>query len=149
MNINNQGTLVPIIPVHRLRLQLPLYSSGISASFPSPADDFVEQRLDLNEYLITSPSTTFFVRVVGFSMQNAGIYEDDILIVDRSREPRNKDVIVAYLNGEFTVKRYIHLNGKHFLKPENPKYPIIEINQDMGFQIWGVVTNVIHRPYEL
>jgi DNA polymerase V len=143
-----RGITVPIIPIHKLRLELPFYTS-ISAGFPSPADDFVEKTLDLNEFLIASPSTTFFVRVSGFSMQGAGIYENDILIVDRSIEVKNKDVIVAYLDGEFTVKRYLKKSGKHYLKPEHPDYPLIELDANETFQVWGVVTNVIHKPYEL
>lgn len=143
-----RGITVPIIPIDKLRLELPFYTS-ISAGFPSPADDFIEKTLDLNEHLIKNRSTTFFVRVSGFSMQGAGIYEDDILIVDRSLEVKNKDVIVAHLDGEFTVKRYLKKGGKHFLKPEHPDYPLIELDTNETFQVWGVVTNVIHKPYEL
>ncbi|MFK7934663.1 MAG: LexA family protein [Saprospiraceae bacterium] len=148
MNIFQSGTLVPVLPMQRLKLRLQFYDS-VSAGFPSPADDFIEQRLDLNQYLITSPSSTFFVRVEGFSMQNAGIYEGDILIVDRSRNLKNKDVIVAYIDGDFTVKRYIEHQGRHFLKPENPAYAVMEIQKDIPFQVWGVVTHVIHQPYEI
>ncbi|MEM8525914.1 MAG: translesion error-prone DNA polymerase V autoproteolytic subunit [Bacteroidota bacterium] len=143
---NAEGVTVPIIPLQKLNL--PFFQS-VSAGFPSPADDFIERTLDLNEHLITSPSTTFFVRVEGFSMQGAGIYEDDILIVDRSREVRNKDVIIAFVNSEFTVKRYVIQKGKHYLKPENPSFSTIEVSKYDDFQIWGVVISVIHTPYEL
>jgi len=147
MDIAQSGTLVPVLPMQCLKLQLHFYQS-VSAGFPSPADDFTEQRLDLNQYLIHSPSSTFFVRVEGFSMQNAGIYEGDILIVDRSRNLQNKDVIVAYIDGNFTVKRYVLHGGRHFLKPENPDYPTIEIQENLGFQVWGVVTQVVKESFD-
>jgi len=101
-------------------LKLPLFLSSVKAGFPSPADDFVETRLDLNEYLIDHPEATFFVRVSGDSMIRAGIHTGDILIVDRSLEPKNNDIVIAIIDGEFTVKRLKKYGDRVFLVPENP-----------------------------
>lgn len=124
--------------------RLPLYQSPVVAGFPSPADDGIEDKLDLNELLIRHPSATFFLRVSGSSMINAGIHHNDILIVDRSVAPANGKIVIAALNGELTVKRLHIENQKVRLVAENPDYPAIEINEDMDLHIWGVVTNVIH-----
>jgi DNA polymerase V len=129
----------------KTRLVRPLLGSDIPAGFPSPAQDYIEDRLDLNEYLIKHPSATYFVRVDGYSMLEAGIFPDDILIVDRALEAVNKKVIIAVLNGELTVKRLIIENGIYYLKPENPEFDIIEVTSDDQFSVWGVVTYVIHK----
>lgn len=148
-NIKGDSAIkVPVIAIDSIRISLSFFES-VPAGFPSPADDFVEEKLNLDKYLIKNPASTFFVRVAGNSMTGAGIYPDDILIVDRSLEPKNKDVIIALLEGEFTVKRFIRQNDKCYLKPENTDFKPIEIPQDCEFMIWGVVTNVIHKPYEL
>ena len=124
----------------------PLYSHKISAGFPSPADDHIEQTLDLNQHLIPHPVSTFFLRVSGDSMLNAHIQENDILVVDKSITPKNDDIVIAVFNGDLTVKRLlIHKNGDLFLKPENDKYPIIHIPSPDELVIWGVVTSVIHQ----
>lgn len=124
---------------------LPFVDGTISAGFPSPAEDHIEQSLDLNELLIDHPAATFFVRVEGQSMIDAGIHSGDILVVDKALAPQHNKVVVAVINGEFTVKR-IHLRGdKILLVPENKAYQPIEIARDMDFQIWGVVTYVIHK----
>jgi len=125
-------------------LKLPLFLSSVKAGFPSPADDFVETRLDLNEYLIDHPEATFFVRVSGDSMIRAGIHTGDILIVDRSLEPKNNDIVIAIIDGEFTVKRLKKYGDRVFLVPENPNYKLIEIKPESDFLIWGVVKYVIH-----
>lgn len=125
---------------------IPLYHSCVKAGFPSPADDFIEQYLDLNEFLINCKNSTFFIRVSGSSMINAGIFQDDILIVDRSLKPKKHDVVLAILDNEFTVKRFIKQNGQIILKSENPKYRSIYLQPDAKFEIWGVVTRVIHKP---
>lgn len=123
---------------------LPLYASAVSAGFPSPADDYIETALDLNAHLIKHPSATFFVKVSGESMINAGIYDQDVLIVDRSLSPKQSDIVIAVLDGELTVKR-LHLEKESVtLLPENPDYPSIPITKSMSFTIWGVVTTVIH-----
>jgi len=125
-------------------LKLPLYLSPISAGFPSPADDYVDQSLDLNEYLVKHPAATFFVRVKGDSMTGAGIQDGDILIVDRSLEPTDNKVVIAAMDGEFTVKRISRKGEKLYLIPDNPDYDPVELHEDMDFSIWGVVTYVIH-----
>ncbi|MBN1970097.1 MAG: translesion error-prone DNA polymerase V autoproteolytic subunit [Candidatus Delongbacteria bacterium] len=125
-------------------LKLPLYNSSVQAGFPSPADDYIDKKLDLNEYLIKHPAATFFVRVAGDSMINAGIHNNDILIVDRALNPCNGNIVIAVLDGELTVKRLKYEKSKVYLEPENPKYPVLEVYDESQFEIWGVVTNVIH-----
>ncbi len=124
--------------------QILLFSGPVSAGFPSPASDYIEGRLDLNEHLVKHPAATFFVRAGGDSMQGAGIFGGDILVVDRSLKPSDMCVVIAALDGEFTVKRLRISDGKAALLPENPKYGPIEITEDSDFRIWGVVTHVIH-----
>jgi DNA polymerase V len=141
-------TVIRVIPLPKLKRHLPLYTS-VAAGFPSPADDYIEEELDLNDFLIRNPEATFFVKVSGDSMVRAGIYEGDILIVDCSLEAHSGDVIVALIDGEFTVKRLVHQQGKYYLQPENPAYRPMEVNEGCSFQVWGVVTNVIHKPYSL
>ena len=125
-------------------LRLPLFLCRISAGFPSPAEDHIEKRLDLNELLVEHPAATFFVRVAGDSMTGAGINHNDILVVDRSLEPANGKVVIAVLNGELTVKR-LYINGNSFrLVADNPAYPALELSDGESCEIWGVVTSVIH-----
>jgi DNA polymerase V len=123
---------------------LPLYLSRIKAGFPSPADDYLDKKLDLNEFLIKHPASTFFVKVKGDSMVNGGIHSGDILVVDRSAEPKNNKIVVAVVNGDFTVKRVQKRGGKLFLVAENPDFPPMEISESAEFEIWGVVLHVIH-----
>jgi len=122
----------------------PLMGSSVAAGFPSPADDFIDRPLDLNEYLIGNPSSTFFVRVSGDSMQGAGIHHNDILIVDKSLKAGMGQVVIAVLDGEMLVKRLKRVKEKVFLMPENDKFAPIEINEDRDCAVWGVVTYVIH-----
>lgn len=124
--------------------RLPFYQSYVSAGFPSPADDELEDKLDLNELLIKHPSATFFLRVSGNSMINAGIFPNDILIVDRSLQPAHGKIVIASVNGELTVKRLLKEKDKVQLVAENKAYAPIDITDEMDFRIWGVVTNVIH-----
>lgn len=124
---------------------LPLYLSTVSAGFPSPADDYIEKNLDLNEYLIKHPVSTFFLRVSGDSMIKAGIKSGDILVVDRSLKPINNNVVVAVVANEFTVKRLKIVKKKIYLAPENDGMNDIEIKESDDFQVWGVVTSVIHQ----
>ena len=126
------------------RLPLPLYAARVAAGFPSPADDYIEGKLDLNQHLVKHPAATFFVRVEGDSMIGAGIHSGDILVVDRSLRPRHGKIVIAVLDGELTVKRLEQRNGILRLLPENNSYPIVEITDAMDFTIWGVVTNAIH-----
>lgn len=125
--------------------ELPLILARISAGFPSPADDHIEKKLDLNEYLIKHPAATFFVRVEGESMINAGIHSGDILIVDRALEVRNNNIVIAHINGEFTVKRIRKDNDNLFLMPESDLFKPLKITDEMDFELWGVVTFVIHQ----
>jgi DNA polymerase V len=124
--------------------ELPLFVARISAGFPSPADDFIDKKLDLNEFLIKHPAASFFVRVEGDSMINAGIHSGDILIVDRAIEPSDNKIVIAILHGELTVKRIRKMDNKLYLIAENPDFKPIEVNEDMDFEVWGIVTHVIH-----
>jgi DNA polymerase V len=124
--------------------ELPLFLSRISAGFPSPADDYLDKKLDLNEHLIKHPAATFFIKVKGDSMIKAGIHSGDILVVDRSLEPRDKKIVIAVLNGEFTVKRVRKMKDNLYLVSENDDYAPIEIKDGADFEIWGVVVHVIH-----
>jgi DNA polymerase V len=121
-----------------------LFEAKVPAGFPSPAADYEEDKLDLNRYLIKNPAATFFVRVTGYSMMGAGIYSGDLLVVDRSLEPRDKSVVIAVIDGELTVKRIRIGKKKITLEPENENYSVQQITEDTDFQVWGVVTNVIH-----
>lgn len=123
---------------------VPLYTCPVSAGFPSPADEYLEGKLDLNQHLIPHPLATFFVRVSGDSMIGAGIHEGDLLIVDRSLEARDGKVVIAVINGELLVKRLKYQNNQPYLYAENPNYPTVAITEAMEFQIWGVVTSAIH-----
>ena len=126
------------------RYKLPVFLGRLPAGFPSPADDYLEGKLDLNRHLIKHPAATFFVRVSGDSMIEAGIHTGDLLVVDRSLEAVDGNVIVAALDGELTVKR-LSTRGKTVrLLPANKHYEPIEIQPHQAFEIWGVVTNVIH-----
>ncbi len=124
--------------------ELPLFMVSVPAGFPSPAEDYIEGKLDLNKHLIKHPAATFFVRVTGDSMINAGIHPGDILIVDRSLDPADKKVVIAVVDGELTVKRIRMIQDKIVLMPENANYEPLRIKEEMSFEIWGVVTNVIH-----
>lgn len=124
---------------------LPIFTNKVSAGFPSPADDHSDQKLDLNSYLIKKPSSTFFVRVTGDSMINVGINPGDILVVDRSIEPRHNKIVIASVDSEMTVKRLYKKDGKLCLLAENSKYPPIIIGNESELQIWGIVTSVIHE----
>jgi DNA polymerase V len=124
--------------------RLPLYESRVQAGFPSPADDFSEGTLDLNEYLIKNPAATFYVRAQGNSMTGAGIYEGDILVVDRSVDVVSGKIVIAVVNGDLTVKRFHKTkDGKVSLLSENPAYKPIEVTEEMDFSVWGVVTSVV------
>ncbi len=129
----------------RKKLEIPLFTAGVSAGFPSPADDFIDKKLDLNEFLISHPSATFFVRAEGTSMIEAGIHPGDILIVDKALEAGSGSIVIAVIEGEFTVKRFQRTGGRCFLLAENPSFKPIEITEGMRVEVWGVVTYVIHK----
>jgi len=126
-------------------LKLPLLLSTVRAGFPSPADDYVEGSLDLNEHLIAHKEATFFIRVKGRSMVEVGINSGDLLVVDRSLDPVNGDIVVAALDGEFTVKRLDLQSGQVRLLPANSLFRPIELSEGQELTIWGVVTSVIHE----
>jgi len=125
--------------------KLSLYIDRVPAGFPSPAEDFVDKELDLNDYLIGNKSATFLVKVEGRSMENAGIFDGDVIVVDRSLDPENGKVVLGVLNGEFTVKRLSIQKNKLKLLPENPDFLPIDVSEEMDFKIWGVVTFSLHR----
>lgn len=130
---------------NRKRQELPLFLANVPAGFPSPADDYIDRKLDLNEYLVKHPSATFFVRVEGESMINAGIHCGDVLIVDRALEATDKKIVIANVNGELTVKRIRKIKNKLFLAAENPDFEPIEVKGGEQFEVWGVVTYVLHQ----
>ena len=130
-------------------LALPMIDGGISAGFPSPAQDYIDLKIDLNKELIANPSTTFYGRVRGVSMLDAGISNGDILIIDKSIEPKDGDTVVCFIDGEFTLK-YIKTDGETvFLVPANEKFKPIQITEENNFCIWGVVTYSIHPHHSL
>jgi DNA polymerase V len=131
-------------PVFKTKIALPLFTCPVSAGFPSPAEDYVEGKLDLNQYLIKHPVATFFIRVTGDSMIGSGIHSGDLLIVDRSLEAKNNKVIIAVVDGELLVKRLRIQKKQIMLVADNPDYPSLVIQEEMNFEVWGVVTNVIH-----
>lgn len=128
-----------------LRQALPLYRSQVAAGFPSPADDYLEDTLDLNELLISHPAATFLVRASGESMLGVGIHPGDVMVVDRSVEPSDGKIVIAVIDAELTVKRFRRQAGRVFLQAENPAFPNIDINEAQDFRVWGVVVSVIHK----
>lgn len=155
-NLYGEATKPMRIPVSRIgdvitflaqgeSFSLPLYANTVQAGFPSPADDYIEQKLDLNTHLIKHPAATFFVTARGDSMKNAGIQSGDMLIVDRSLEATHGRIIIAALNGELTVKRLAILGNQVKLMAENPAYDPIDITNDIDLVVWGVVTHVVHQ----
>jgi len=124
-------------------LALPFVEGGISAGFPSPALDFIDLKIDLNKHLIKHPSATFYGRVKGFSLKNAGIDDNDLLVIDRSLEPANGKIAVCYIDGEFTAKRLLIKNNELWLMPENEAYQPIKVEEGNDLIIWGIVTHVI------
>lgn len=120
-----------------------LVEQGISAGFPSPADDFKEIRISLDRELVKNEEATFYARVSGNSMENAGLSDGDLIVIDRSVNPENNKIAVCYLDGEFTVKRIVRKDSKLYLRPENKNYNEIEIKDDNQLMIWGIVTYVI------
>ena len=135
----------PIPYEKRTSLRLPLVSANVEAGFPSPADDHLERAIDLNEELVRNPAATFYVRVKGESMRDAGIHPGDLLMIDRSVTPVDRQIVVAMIDGEFTVKRFRKRNGKITLEAENPSFQPIEVGEDQELTIWGAVTYIIHQ----
>jgi DNA polymerase V len=127
------------------KLEIPLYGSKVAAGYPSPADEHIDDTLDLNDYMVQRPDTTFMLKVEGMSMRDAGILPDDILVVDRSIKAAHNKIVIAALDGELTVKRLFHRGGLIKLLPENPDYPEIEIENESELVIWGVVIGSFRR----
>ena len=137
---HNHRNVAAVHPARRrARYRRPLVAAHVAAGFPSPADDFVDRALDLNELCIRHPPATFFVRGKGESLTNAGIDDGDLLVVDRALDARPGDVVIAVVGGEMTVKRYVRRGGLPMLVAEHDEYPAIVPGED-GFQVWGVVT---------
>ena len=126
------------------KFKIPLLTDSVSAGFPSPADDHIEENIDLNEHLISNPFSTFFLRVKGDSMINAGIKDKDLIIVDKSLTARPGNIIIAMIDGEFTIKRLSIKNDELYLKAENNNYPNFCFKNHIDVQIWGVVIYSIH-----
>ncbi len=135
----------PIPFEKRTNLKLPLVSAKVEAGFPSPADDHMERGIDLNEELIRNPAATFMVRVKGDSMRDAGIHAGDVLIVDKSLSPSDRKIVVAMIDGNFTLKRFRNRNGRVTLEAENPDFQPIEVMDGQELTIFGVVTYIIHQ----
>lgn len=123
----------------------PLMTTHVAAGFPSPAEQYAEEPLDLNDLMVRNPPATFFVRVSGDSMDGAGIYEGDILVVDRSQNAHHGNIVIACVDGDFTVKRLCKNDGKISLEAENPKYQPIVFAGDVECRIFGVVTGLIRQ----
>ena len=126
------------------KVKIPLLSDSISAGFPSPADDYTEENIDLNEHLISNPYSTFFLRVKGNSMINSGINDKDLIIVDKSLTAKPGNIVIAMIDGEFTIKRLSIKNNELYLKAENHNYPDFSFRNHIDIQIWGVVIYSIH-----
>ncbi|MCH1548179.1 MAG: translesion error-prone DNA polymerase V autoproteolytic subunit [Flavobacteriaceae bacterium] len=122
-----------------------IINSGIAAGFPSPADDFKQNRISLDNELVKNKEATFFARVSGQSMIGAGLEDNDLLVIDRSLEPSNNKIAVCFIDGEFTVKRLMIKKGQLWLQPENSNYDPIMVTDENEFMIWGIVTNVIKK----
>jgi DNA polymerase V len=137
-----EDILRPSAPLSQV--PLPLFGSRVPAGFPSPADDHLEDTLDLNEHLISHPAATFFLRAQGHSMTGAGIHDGDLMVVDRSLEPKSGSVVIAVVNGEMTVKRLRVDSGQVWLMPENPEFAPLSIPDVADLHIWGVVAHVVH-----
>jgi len=124
--------------------KIPLLTDSVSAGFPSPADDHTEENIDLNEHLISNPFSTFFLRVKGDSMINAGIKDKDLIIVDKSLIAKPGNIVIAMIDGEITMKRLSIKNDELYLKAENHNYPDFRFKNHIDIQIWGVVIYSIH-----
>lgn len=144
-SIHLSQSLIASFFSERENYRLPLYGCKVPAGFPSPADDWLEDQIDLNRYLIKTPEATFLMRVSGESMTGAGIFHNDVLVVDRSVQARNGHIVVAILDGEMTVKRLSRKGGKIVLLAENPAYASITLGEEQELIIWGVVISVLRK----
>ena len=137
---------MPSIPYTKKdRYAIPFSQSFVKAGFPSPAQEYFEDRIDIFKKIVKNPTSTFLVRAKGNSMEGKGIQDEDILVVDKSKEPKNNDIVIAYIDGEFTVKRFVKKYDRIILYPANSNYKPITITQENEFLVWGVVTYVLHE----
>ncbi|WP_161887907.1 LexA family protein [Pontibacter russatus] len=151
------ANLLPILPQQLEPLffeyietiEIPLLASCISAGFPSPADDYLEENINIGRYLIQNPASTYMMRVKGNSMVEANIHEGDILIIDRAQDAADGLPVICILEGEFTVKTFKRIKDKAFLVPANPAYKSIEVTEEMDMRVWGVVVWILHKPVKL
>jgi DNA polymerase V len=143
--LHTTPTLEFYTPDYSTAMELPYVDAGIRAGFPSPADDFIELSIDLNKHLIKHKDTTFFATVKGHSMKNAGIYDGDLLIIDKSLEPQNDKIAICQIDGEFTVKRIKIERNVVWLIAENEEFAPIKVTRDNELIIWGIVTASIKR----
>ena len=132
---------------HKKKLLIPFVDTKVNAGFPSPAQDYTEQKLDLNEHLIKHPSSTFIIKVNGSSMTGDGIFDKSLLIVDRSLDYKNNSIVIASINGEFTVKKIEKIKGKYYLVASNKDFEPIPVNEETELLIWGIVTWVLNPKY--
>jgi len=145
MSINKDQKLTFFNPNFDSKIKIPFMKGGVSAGFPSPAADFMENNIDLNKELSENPLATFYIKVKGNSMINAGINDKDVLVVDRSIEPRNNAIAICFIDGEFTVKRIQVAQDCLYWRPENPNYQPIKVTEENQLIIWGMVTYVIKK----
>lgn len=145
MSIKKEPKLTFFRPDFESDIQIPYISEGVSAGFPSPAADFMESNIDLNKELSENPLATFYIKVKGNSMIEAGINDKDVLVVDRSLEPQNNKIAICCIDGEFTVKRIQVEKDCLYLMPENPSYEPIKVTEENQLIIWGMVTYVIKK----
>lgn len=136
------GSAVQSVPG---RQKTPLYVSAVQAGWPSPADDYIDQEINLHELVVRNPPATFFLRAAGDSMLGCGIHDGDLLVVDRSLDAAGNRIVIASLDGELLVKRLVRRGARTYLEPANPHYPPIEITNREYVHIWGVVTYVLHK----
>lgn len=143
LKLHSSNTLEIFSAATESVLELPVVSEGISAGFPSPALDFIDLSIDMNKHLVKHPATTFYGRVKGQSMKDAGIFDGDLLVIDKSLQPTDNKIAVCYIDGEFTIKRIQIQKDCVWLIPENDAYQPIKVTADNDFIIWGIVTHVI------
>jgi DNA polymerase V len=138
-------SLNQLAKINPTNITLPLYGSSVSCGFTSPAEDHIENQLSLDDYLVSNPEATFFVRASGNSMIGAGIFDGDLLIIDRSLDVKNNAIVLAIVDTEFTVKRFVKSGDQIVLVAENDDYEDIHVRSDQTMMVWGVVVHVIHH----
>ena len=143
MKENNQNNLTFFNISVDKPLNIPLVNEEISAGFPSPAQDFIESSIDLNKELIRNPNTTFYARINGDSMKDMGINSGDLVIIDKSLEPKNGNIAVCFIDGEFTMKEIKIEQNCCWLIPANKSFKSVRVDKDNDFAIWGIVIHVI------